>query len=244
MRQVFKALAICTMLSSSLIACGEQTGISEPSKLAVDPVPSASRNALAVVPLTVTIVSVDSLGVPFGIRGDEQGIYTNGSQGVQAVLDQSGTLAFNTFASGKLPVRWVVYDFSRPVDPSNTYRPTPSNTQNYHFSTGPSAFSPFTAIQNLGINGNPTSECIYMGNSFASSTTSWRVSFHKGNEDVSSSPTAFAVVQRTSVSPATWTVRPVGACSANPNVASLRSGDGSNLYGYYYLPFFFKLAAR
>jgi hypothetical protein len=244
MRQVINALAICTMLSLSLNACGERTGISEPSELAANARPSASRNALAVVPLAVTIVSADSVGVPYGIRGDGLGAYTDGSQGVQAVLDQYGTFAFNTFASGKLPTRWVVYDFSRPVDPSNTYRPTPSNSKNYHFSTGASSLSPFTAIQNLGINGNPGSECIYMGNSFANAVASWRVSFHKGDEDVISSPTAFAVVQRTSVSPAAWSVQPVGACSANPNVASLRSGDGSHLYGYYYLPFFFRLTAR
>jgi hypothetical protein len=138
----------------------------------------------------------------------------------------------------------VNYDFSHPVDPANTYRPSPSNTQNYHFSTGPSAFSPFIPIQNLGVGGNPVSECIYMGNGIQNSTTSWRVSYHKGLEDTADGQTAFAVVTRTSVSPAIWTIAPVGSCSANSNVASLRSGDGSVLYGYYNIPFLFTLTAK
>jgi hypothetical protein len=199
---------------------------------------------LATVSLSVVIASADSLGNAYRIRGDGQGAYLNGSQGVQAVLDQYGNFAFDTFVSGKSAVRWVTYDFSSPVDPTNSYRPTPSNGRNYHFSSGASAFSPFTPIQNLGVNGNPTVECMYMGNSFSNADSSWRVSFHKGFEDVSNSPTAFAVVQRTSISPAVWTITPVGSCSPSSNVAALRSGDGSFLYGYYALPFFFTLTAR
>lgn len=244
MRQAHNAFTLCAMLCLGLFGCGERTGVSEPSTPAVVPTPTPSKSVLPVISLTVTIVSTDSLGAPYGIRGDGQGDYIDGSDGVQAVLDRYGTLAFNTYASGRRALRWVVYDFSRPVDPSNTYRPTPSNTENYHFSTGASSFSPFIAIQNLGINGNPESECIYMGNGLANATTAWRVSFHKGHEDITASPTAFAVVQRTSVSPAVWTVQPVGSCSANSNVASLRSGDGSELYGYYNLPFLFRLTAR
>jgi hypothetical protein len=244
MRQTRNAFALCTTLCMGLNACGERTGISEPNILVAAPTPSSSKSVLPEVSLTVAIASVDSVGVPYGIRGDGQGDYIDGSGGVQAVLDRAGTFAFNTFASGRRATRWVVYDFSRPVDPSNTYRPTPSNTENYHFSTGPSSLSPFTAIQNLGINGNPASECIYMGNGLANATTAWRVSFHKGHEDVASSPTAFAVVQRTSVSPAVWTIRPVGSCSPGSNVASLRNGDGTQLYGYYDLPFLFRLTTR
>ena len=46
------------------------------------------------------------------------------------------------------------------------------------------------------------------------------------------------------VNPAVWTVQPVGSCSPNSNVAALRAGDGTVLYGYYNMPFFFTLTAR
>ena len=72
----------------------------------------------------------------------------------------------------------------------------------------------------------------------------YRVSYHKGFEEISGSPTAFAVFTRTSVSPAVWTVRPAGSCSPNANVAALRSADGSILYGYYTIPFLFTLTAK
>jgi hypothetical protein len=197
--------------------------------------------------LVVTISDTDASGLPYRIRGDGQGVYTDGVQGVEAVLDQYGTFAFNTFAltGNKAALRWVVYDFNDPVDPSNTYRPNPSNLENYHFSTGAPNNTTIVPIQNLGVNGNPSSECIYMGNSFAySRTISWRVSFHKGLEDVSTSPTAYAVVTRVSVSPAVWTIAPSGSCSPISNVASLRANDTSFLYGYYNLPFLFTLRAK
>ena len=195
---------------------------------------------LPIISLSVTVN--DATG--YNITSDGKGNYKNGIDKVQAILDQYGTFAFNTNTSTRLAaIRWVTYNFNNPVNPNNTYRPSPSNSKNYHFSTGGSSFgtNPFIPLQNLGINGNPASECIYMGNGIYNSTTSWRVSFHKGIEDVSISPTAFAVVTR--ISATEWTVQPLGSCSpsANDNVAALRSGDGSVLYGYYNLPFFFTL---
>jgi hypothetical protein len=206
--------------------------------------PSASKGTVPIVSLVVTITNADGSGNAYRIMNDGQGSYTNGSQGVEAILDQYGTFAFDTFVSGRVAARWVTYDFSSPVDSTNTYRPTPSNSMNYHFSSGAASNVPFVPIQNLGVNGNPATECMYMGNSFANSTTSWRVSFHKGFEDVPNGPTAYAVVTRTSVSPATWTITPAGSCSPNANVAALRSGDGSVIYGYYNLPFLFTLTAQ
>lgn len=218
---------------------------------ATTPQPPAGVLAMARVPtiptvsLAVTISSNDGLGSPYGIQNDGKGAYVDGTQDVQAILDGSGTFAFNTETrTNRNAVRWVNYNFDRPVDPSNTYRPNPSNLKNYHFSTGPSQYSPFVPIQNLGVNGNPSTECVYMGNSLANATTSWRVSFHKGYEDLSNGPTAFAVVTRTSVSPAVWTISPTGSCSPLSNVAALRSGDGTVLYGYYNLPFVFILRAK
>lgn len=207
---------------------------------------TARAVTIPTVSLIVTIANQDATGTPYNIQDDGAGAYTDGSQDVQAVLDNNGTFAFNTETNVKRrdAIRWVTYNFNAPVDPSNSYRPSPSNLQNYHFSTGASSFSPMIPIQYLGINGNSNAECIYMGNSVANASTSWRVSFHKGYEDVADSPTAFAVVTRVSVSPAIWTITPSGACSPNSNVAALRSGDGLELYGYYYLPFSFTLRAK
>lgn len=211
----------------------------------------ARQPAIPTVSLTVTVSNVDGIGNPYAIQNDGNGAYVDGTQDVQAVLDNNGTFAFNTETGmHRNATRYVSYNFNNPVDPSNTYRPSPSNLRNYHFSTGASAYSPNIPIQNLGVSGNPTTECIYMGNSFATGTsltdptTSWRVSFHKGLEDVSNGPTAFAVVTRTSVSPAIWTITPAGPCSPVSNVAALRSGDGSVLFGYYNLPFLFTLKAK
>ena len=241
------SLLSLTFVALLVAACGESSlTTAVPLTAPAASLPSkGGPTALTAVSLVVTVSDVDGLGAAYNIRSDGGGAYTDGSQNVQAVLDQYGTFAFNTPANTRLSqVRSLKYDFTSPVDPSNAYRPTPTSTAPYHISTGASSFSPFIPIQNLGINGNPSSECAYMGNSIANSTTTWRVSFHKGYEDVATSPTAFAVFTRTSVSPAVWTVTPVGSCSPNSSVAALRSADGTVLYGYYNLPFFFTLTAR
>ena len=200
----------------------------------------------SVVSLSVTVSNTDSLGSAYGITNDGQGAYVDGTQNVQAQLDGGGTFAFNTFTGRRgSATRWLNYDFTHPVDPNNTFNPPQDHTQNYHFSTGPSAFSPFVAIQFLGTPGYPVSECTYMGNGFASPNgTTYRVSYHKGLEDTQTSPTAFAVFTRVSVSPAVWTAQPVGSCSPNSSVASLRNNATNQLYGYYTIPFFFTLTAR
>ncbi len=243
------SIILATLFGMASIGCDErplttEAVVAAPTGAVTAAVSAARPVSLPRVSLIVTVSDDDPTGVAYGIQSDGLGTYTDGSQNVEAVLDQSGTFAFNTNTSRKAATRWVRYNFNNPVDPSNTYRPTPSNTQNYHFSTGPSAFSPFTALQNLGVNGNASSECMYMGNGISNGTTDWRVSFHKGNEDVSGSPTAFSVATRTSVSPAVWTITPVGSCSPIANIASLRSGDGSVLYGYYTVPFYFTLRAK
>jgi len=231
-------LAIIIVLS----ACGEQAPA--PRIQPRDIVLSARAPSISTVSLIVTVADTDSFGNAYAIQNDGMGAYTDGSQNVSAVLDSYGTFAFNTLAKGRTATRWVTYNFNDPVDPSNSYRPNPSNLENYHFSTGASQFQPIIPIQNLGVSGNPVSECIYMGNSVANSTTQWRVSFHKGFEDVANSQSAYAVVTRQSVSPAVWTITPSGACSPVSNIASVRSGDSSILYGYYRIPFLFTLRAK
>ena len=74
----------------------------------------------------------------------------DGVQNVAASLDLAGTLAFNTFtARHGSATRWVNYDFSRPLDPLNLFRPPQDHTQNYHFSTGKSQYNPFVPVQYL-----------------------------------------------------------------------------------------------
>jgi len=233
----------CFLITSLIVATACREALTAPQSPATA-LRMARVAAIPTVSLTVTVANDDGAGSSYDIQNDGKGAYVDGSQDVQAILDGSGTFAFNTEARNRKATRWVTYNFNHPVDPSNTYRPNPSNLENYHFSTGPSQYSPFIPIQNLGVNGNASSECVYMGNSIANATTSWRVSFHKGLEDVSNGATAFAVVTRTSVSPAVWTITPAGSCSPVSNVASLRSGDSSVLYGYYYLPFVFTLTAK
>ena len=242
----FTRASLATLALSTLFtaACDEQPAATAPNRAAFGAAAAGKTTTYPTVSLVVTVANADPLGNAFGITNDGKGDYVDGSQSVQAVLDQYGTFAFNTNTSRQSAVRWVTYDFTHPVDPANTYRPMPSNAQNYHFSSGPSAFSAFIAIQNLGVNGNPSTECMYMGNGIANSTTGWRVSFHKGYEDVSNSPTSFAVVTRTSVSPAVWTITPAGSCSPASNVAALCTNDGTGLYGYYNIPFSFVLKAK
>ena len=161
------------------------------------------------------------------------------------MIDQYGTFAFSTVASSRVAItRWVHFNFNNPVDPANTYRPIQSAVSTYGFSSGPSNFSPFVKLQLLGTTGYPSSICMYLASGIATGSDGWRVSFHKGYEDVANLPTAMAVVTRMSVTPAVWTITPVGSCTANSNIASLRTSDGLGLYGYYRLPFMITLTAK
>jgi len=120
-----------------------------PSAAALDAKPGGGPQTISGKPggpptisLRLTVSNTDALGNASGITNDGQGDYVDGSQNVQAQLDSQGTLAFNTFTSNRgSATRWVNYDFSRPVDPLNTFRPPQDHTRNYHFSTGGSPFS-------------------------------------------------------------------------------------------------------
>ena len=226
------AIASCTKksINPGLTSGSDEVAVAEASK----------PGSLPTISLRVTVN--DATGN--NITSDGGGDYINGTQNVQAIIDQYGTFVFNTLSASNpniLATRWVIYNFNNPVDPANTYRPSPSITKNYHFSTGGSSFgtNPFIPLQNLGVNGNPATECIYMGNGISNSTTTWKVSFHKGLEDVANSPTAFAVVTR--VNTTQWTITPMGTCSPNSNVAALRNNADNTLYGYYNIPFSFTL---
>jgi len=243
----YPRLGICLTIAVAATACGEGTQPAGTSPAAPSDWSQAAKpgNPPA-ISLRITVSNSDASGNPSGITNDGLGDYVDGVQNVEARLDSAGTLAFNTFtANHGAATRWVNYDFTRPVDPLNLLRPPQDHTQNYHFSTGPSQFSPFVPIQYLGTPGYATSECGYMGNGFqAGGSTAYRVSFHKGYEDTANSSTSFAVFTRVSLTPAVWTVQPAGSCSPSSSIAALRSGDGTVLHGYYTMPFLFRLTAK
>jgi hypothetical protein len=234
-----------------LAACSEAPKPTAPSVITSLEAAAAKGGAggsSPVIALAITIADVDAGGNLMGIASDGQGPYIDGVGGVTASLTQYGNLAFDVAAGGtrKHPTcatRPIIYHFDNPVDPANTYRPDDSECFiSFHFSTGATASNPWIPIQDLGVNGNPASECGYMGNNLQNSTTKWLVSFKKGHE--ATDPVSYAVFTRVSVSPDAWTVQPVGSCSAISNVGALRSDDGSVLYGYYYLPFLMTLRPK
>ena len=201
----------------------------------------ARQTGLAEVSLKVTVNAGNN------ITSDGKGVYINGTQNVRAIIDGLGNFLFSTQASNSKTavVRWVNYNFDQPFSGYLPLNLTVDHTKPCDFAMIKSNLPgySFTPLQNLGAN---QSECVTLFGSFSSITSNYRVSFHRGQEDVSTSPTAFALVTRTSINPAVWTITPIGTCSpkSNANVAALRSDDGTVLYGYYYLPFFFTLTAQ
>lgn len=217
---------------------------------------NARTASLATTSLKVTVSDADANNVPYNMQSDNGGAYINGTQNVQAIIDPNGNFIFNTQASTNpksVISRYLKYNFSQSLsgNPTNE-NPLVDRTKPCNFAMIKSNLSgyPFTALQNLGINGNPISECVTLGGGFSSTTTNYRLSFHRGLEDVESSATAFVVVTRTKVKGThgldEWTITPIG-CSPNlnSNVVALRNNDNpTNLYGYYYLPFSFTLTAQ
>ena len=119
-----------------------------PSSVALE----AKAGPPATVSLRVTVSNTDGQGNPSGITNDGRGDYVDGSEGVQAEIDRSGPLAFNTFSGNHgSATRWLNYDFGHPVDSSNGFVPPQDHTGNYHFSTGGTMTnSPWVSLQNLG----------------------------------------------------------------------------------------------
>src|SRR5437773_9558546 len=101
-------------------------------KSSVPAIQSSNQNEAEVAKAKPTNPPVVSLAVTVSnatgnnITSDGLGDYINGVKNVQAILDQSGTFAFNTNSASNpntLATRWVNYNFNNPVDPTNTYRP-------------------------------------------------------------------------------------------------------------------------
>lgn len=185
------------------------------------------------------------------IKSEDGRIYSDGVDYVRAVIDQNGTFVFNTNTSKGLAKRFVVYDLSDPVDPTNSYNPGFSTGSysyyNFIFSTGSTSYgtTPFIPLQNLAIG---QSEYIYLNGNIngdkLNSIFKYTVSFHAAKEDNLSTPTAFAKVER--LSEVEWKITPGSPTESYNDIAGLRTGDTRNevFKGYYHLPFSFILKKK
>jgi hypothetical protein len=240
------AIMMSTGLAISLLAgCGSDVATPTSGSATL---PSRGAPPLGTVNLNVTVSDVNSIGVAYNIQSDGGGTYFNGQKNVSAQLTTSGTLDFelDTAVGTKYaePLRWLVANYNQPLNASNTYRPTPNANPIWRMVTTGGT----VALQNLGVSGNPASQCIGLGGSFRDAKNSWRYTFEKDPTVSDSAGTAYVMVTRTSVSPAVWTLTPVGC--ANDNVSGLSVAPETpklgayTFEGDYSLPFFITLQAQ
>jgi len=171
------------------------------------------------IPIAVALDDTGPLGVS-RIRSDGLGDYVDGEQTMVAFIDQFGNLEIgpdNADPSTPTPSRRsVVFDFSAPADPLNTYRPDLSLQTNFKILTNNVGLP---RIQDLGINGTPVSACYRLTFAFRDVTTHHRVEFNPAINAQAS----FALITRTGAS--TWTAGQSTQCGANPTWGSVRSQD-------------------
>lgn len=172
------------------------------------------------------------------LTSDGGGDYVTGSQSVSAVFDQYGNFIFTCGLGGHgnntYMIRWLNINFSQPIQ-IFINPPITGNDKVTAITTIKVAAYTFIPLQNLTVG---QSECVGLT---GGSGADWVMNFHRGAEDVSSSPSAYAVFTR--INSTQWTVTPAGSCSPNSNVCALRNGPGV-LYGYYTMPFSFTLTAQ
>ena len=200
-------------------------------------VPLSGRGLAAARPGTSTEVRLNVTITDFtsGLESDGLGTYYDGIDKVTAYLSQYGALQFDTdIGLTNQAKRHVHWHFSG-------YDPVPGwlETRNNKIITA----SPIN-IQDLGINGNPLSECISLGAGFFGSTTvtkggkttttttNWNPSFRYGAE-ANLTGTAYVTVA-TNAAGGPWVMTP-GCGTGTGDVASLRN-DGA-LKGYFSMPF-------
>jgi hypothetical protein len=204
---------------------------------------SRGSKPLGTVNLNVTV----SDGVSYNIQSDGGGTYFNGQQSVSAQLTTSGQLDFelDTAVRSKYaePLRWLVANYDQPLNPSNTYRPNPNANPDWRMVTTGGT----VAIQNLGVNGNPAAQCMGLGGSFKDANNIWEYTFEDHPSAPGAAGTAYVMVTRTSVSPAVWTLTPVGCANNNVSGLSVAPNTPKGTYtfkGDYSLPFFITLQAQ
>jgi hypothetical protein len=223
----FNLIASALVFTLAIASCNKK---SSEFKLAssTDEIASAKPATIQTVSLKVTANDAAANN----LTSDGGGDYVNGSQSVSATFDQYGNFIFNCGLGGHgnntYMIRWFNFDFSQPIQ-IFIAPPVSTSERGLSMTTGFVAAYTFIPLQNLAVG---QSECV--GLTTGISGNSWTVNFHRTAEDVSSSPSAYAVFTR--INSTQWTVSPVGSCSPNSNVCALRNGPGT-LYGYYNMPF-------
>jgi hypothetical protein len=223
---IFSAL----LLSIGFISCKKETATIEP---VADSEPVAQKGKTNTIPVVSLKLTVNEAGNR--ITDDDGGDYISGFQNVSARFDEYGNFIFSCGLGGRgnntYLVRWLNIDFSSPVV---VYTPPPITGADKvrNITTIPVAAYTFTPFQNMTVG---QSQCVGLT---GGEGAEWIMNFHRSAEDVSTSPSAYAVFTRTSSTQ--WTVTPAGTCSPNSNVCALRNGPDV-LYGYYNMPFSFTL---
>ena len=250
----------CTILISALIitSCVKEIKkssiVGDASGTDLRSVQNSKPGTLARISLNVSIQDsyTDELGNTVFYKIKSDGLqYSDGVDYVSAYIDENGNFLFKTNNSkNSLAKRFVRYDLSDPVDPNNTYSPGFGREYywqyDYTFSTSYSQFgtTPFQPLQSLPYN-QPA--CISMTGNIdgdgLNSIFQYTVRFHATKDDLSGSPTAFAVVTRTSESE--WKIVP-GSCDVPNNIGNLWTGGKRNeiTKGYFHLPFSFILSKK
>jgi hypothetical protein len=203
-------------------------------------VKSVNERQQSPIPIGVTVEDAGPLGAN-RIRSDGLGEYVDGQQGMTAWIDQFGNLQISPNNGTTMPAqRSLVFDFSVPADPLNTYRPDVSGQINFKILSNDYG-NP--RIQDLGLNGNGLSACYRVTFAFRNVTTHHHIDF---NTDINPQA-AFVLITRTSAS--AWTVVSDGPCGANPGWGGVKSQDlvkknaSAVPRGVYVMPFSIRLRA-
>lgn len=210
------ATAIAAALAVGCNQSPETTTPTAPSFAAGGKPPAATST-----PLAVTVEDLGPLG-PYRIQSDGLGDYVNGVQAMMAEVDPFGNLQIspNNLTSATPPQRTLRFDYTAPVDPLNTYRPSASGQWNFKIKTNKTN-NGNPRIQDLGMNGNPASGCYNTTIAHATTTTTYQDDFNPATDPQAT----YVYITRTSVAPATWTMVSDGPCLVNPNRAAVRSQD-------------------
>ena len=233
-QNAFQSSLVLLVTSLAMMSCQkETTGI---AKIIDTKDQHVEESAKPVSTAAVSLKMTVNNSAGYNITSDGSGDYVTGLQNVSAKFDAYGNFIFSCGLGGRgnntYLVRWLNINFSQPFGVITNPPPITGNDKVTAITTIPAVGLAFTPLQSMTIG---QSQCVGLT---GGSGANWVMNFHRGTEDVSSSPSAYAVF--TKISSVQWTVTPAGTCSANSNVCALRNGPDV-LYGYYTMPFSFTL---
>jgi hypothetical protein len=232
-----------TVMAASTLLLG--TACAEPDRSATAPNGAAApwlAKAGTSTRLAVTVTDSGPGTEWHGIRSDGGGDYVDGQQGITAVIDGYGNLLFSELLA-TTPARTLTFDFSFPIDPSNTYRPDVAGQQRFQLTTNPNGVAGTPKISDLGVNGNPSFACYNTAIAHRTGTARYEAYFNTNHDPQSTR----VLITRTGSD--TWTLVANDArCGLNADWAALHSEDLTTrkaaplvFRGYYRLPFSMQL---